>query len=285
MLRELGQEYSLFLDENLETLFGFLPLYVKSGFKFNDAEFLLKILEPVKKYFKSSLNEFKIYNYILFNSWRYDEDNLFSVMDMLFQIQEAKDEYIEGVFDRLSFSLDMEDMEKFFISGKEPEFVNKEKIKEFKLAMLGYSRYNIYDFLIEEKVLTAEDVWVLDDLIHEFKLDDENFDKSCVKLSNRISGLKIKEIWVPKTLNDFAMLINVHELVRASVVGVSDKLSGYNVLNNDIPIFYEGVFKLKSDLIEKDIKHTSLSKKMLDEYKEEPFLEQIEKYKYYVKKL
>lgn len=285
MLRELSIEYGLFFEENMETLLGFLPLYIKSGFKYDDPEFLIKILEPVKKYFKSSFNEFKLYNYILLNSWRYDEDDLFSAMDMLFQLQYAKDEYIERVFDRLSYSLDMNNKEAFYISGKEPKFVDKERIKEFKLAMLGYSRHNVYDFLIDEKMLTVDEVWFLDDLIHEFKLDDESICKSGVTVSGNHCGQRIKEIWVPKTLDDYAMLLNVHELVHASVVNASDKLVGYDVMNDDIPRFYEGVFKLKDNLIEKDIEHTPLSKRLLDEYKDEPFLEQIEKYKYYVKKM
>lgn len=285
MLKELMQEYELFFEENMETLLGFLSLYIKSGFKFDDAEFLIKILNPVKKYFKSSLNELKVYNYILFNSWRYDEDDLFSAMDMLFQIQHDKDVYIEGIFDRLSYSIDMDDKEKFYISGKEPEYVDKDMINEFKLAMLGYSRHNVYDFLIDEEMLTVENVWYFNDLIHEFKLNNENSYKSGVRLVNKIYGQEIKEISVPKTLDDYSMLINVHELAHVGVFNVSNKLAGYDILNNDIPKFYEGVFKMKDDLIKRDIKHTLLSKKLLDEYKDEPFLEQIEKYKYYVKKI
>ena len=55
---------------------------------------------------------------------------------------------LKEFFDRLSYSLDMNNKEAFYISGKEPNFVDKERIKEFKLAMLGYSRHNVYDFLM-----------------------------------------------------------------------------------------------------------------------------------------
>lgn len=285
MLRELVDDYSLFLEENIKVLWNFLPLYIGSGLTFEDSDFLFRISEPLKKYLKSSLNEFKLYNYILFYSRKYDEENVILSMDMLHQLQYDIDSYMEDVFDNLSFSLALNDKERFYLPKNEPCYIDDDVLNELKLAMLGYSRQRIFDFLIDEKMLTADDVWYLNDLINEFELDDGNFDKSCVRLSSKLYSPKIKEIWVPKTLNDFAMLINVHEFAHAGVVGVSDKLVGYDVLNNDIPRFYEGVFKLKDDLIKRDIEHTKLSKKLLDEYKDEPFLEQIEKYKYYVKKI
>lgn len=283
MLKELSQEYSLFAQENVKTFLEFLPLYIRAGFVFDDPEILKRILSAVKKYYKSSVNELKIYNYILFNSWKYDEDDLYSVLDMLYQLQYDKDVHIEKIFDQLSLSLDMNLKDKFYLPKDDPDYVDKNRIEDFKLAMLGYSRHNIFDFLIDEKMLTADDVCFLRELIHEFELNDNNFDISCVRVSDKRFEQKVKEIWVPKTTNDFAMIINVHELTHAGVVGVSDMLVGYDVLNNDIPRFYEGVFKMKDDLIKREIEHTPLSKKLLDEYKEEPFLEQIEKYRVHAK--
>jgi len=285
MLRELLVDCRLFLEENFKVLLNFLPLYIRADMIFDDEEFIFKFSEPVKKYFKSSLNELKLYNYILFNSHKYDKEKLTLSMDLLCQLQCDMDIYIEEIFDKLSFSLDMNDKDRFYLPKHEPCFIDDEVINELKLAMLGYSRQAIFDFLIEEKMLSADDVWYLNDLINEFELDNKNYDKSYVRVSSKIYEPKIKEILVPKTVNDFSMLINVHELTHAGVVSVSDNLIGYDVLNNDIPRFYEGVFKMKDDLIKKDIEHTILSKKLLDEYKDEPFLEQIEKYKYYVKKI
>lgn len=284
MLRELVDDYSLFLEENIKVLWNFLPLYIGSGLTFEDSDFLFRISEPLKKYLKSSLNEFKLYNYILFNSRKYDEENVILSMDMLHQLQYDMDSYMEDVFDNLSFSLALNDKERFYLPKNEPCYIDDDVLNELKLAMLGYSRQRIFDFLIDEKMLTADDVWYLNDLINEFELDDGNFDDFCVKVTDRVSEEKIKGIWIPKTTNDKAMMINVHELSHAGVISVSDNLVGYDILNDDIPRFYEGLFKLKSNA-EVDICHTSLSKKMLDEYKNEPFLEQIEKYKYYVKRM
>lgn len=122
-------------------------------------------------------------------------------MDMLFQMQHDKDVYIEGIFDRLSYSIDMNNKDIFYVSRKEPEFVDKGMINEFKLAMLIVGI--MFMILIDEEMLTVENVWYFNDLIHEFKLNNENSYKSGVRLVNKIYGQEIKEISVPKTLDDY----------------------------------------------------------------------------------
>lgn len=285
MLKQLLEEYKLFLEENLITGLEFLYFYNKSYLRFKDIDLLNKLLGEIKKYYESSYLEFKLFNHLLFNISKYEEENIYSVLSSLYNIQYEKIIYIEKMFDQLSLAIDMDFKDKFYAPKDKPLFVDQEITTDLKKGLLGFNRHNIYDFLLEEEVIGVDDVENIDSKIREFRLNNSNYSDAFVKVDNFGNKTKIREIYVPKTIDELSMLINVYQLSKVGIFNNYELLQGFDLLNNDIPKFYEALFKLKSDYDYINIKHTDISLKMIEDYKDEPFLEQIEKYKYYVKKM
>lgn len=287
MLKQLSQEYLMLFEENISILIEYYQLSNKGYKIFPDSCINEDFKKSVEEYFSNSKSVFKLYNYILKNHSKLDEEDVYEVLDYLFDRQYEHDSYINTLFDQFQLAIDMEFEDKFYLPKNIPSSLTDKDILNLKANLQGFNKAGLKRFLISEGVYSEEDFAFINNFIKEIDVDVRekiNVFGTCFAEKLHLPIPVVKEIILPKINSDLSMLICIHELVHVILIGLSDELVGYNALNEDIPRLYEGVYKLTNPFVKEEVKHTNISKILLNEYKHEPIMEQIEKYKYYVKK-
>lgn len=262
MLIALSPDYFIIITDKIDISLTMLLIKVFNLPYFDGKdEIYEKLNSQIELYRKGIKEEKNLLDYILKNQKRLYYDDIADTLEELAPIQKKRIDHIEYILEKASFALSERSKNHFRYYGREDWYLTVEGLEELKKKVQGFSDENLIRFLLEEKVYN-------------------DIDLSGV----RRSILSEKSISLPDIYNEESMMKNIGELLKYFIE--QRKLEEINLsITNDIPIFYKQLYSERNDFITQKIEGTKLSNILFDEYKGEPFEEQLEKYKYYVKRM
>ena len=175
--------------------------------------------------------------------------------------------YMDSLIGMLNTACDMEADYKFYLPRKKFEYVNENNYEMFIRLASGFEYQVVKDFLAGHDILNYNQI---DNIYKEAKVINAD--------DNSFYGVFEKGIVVPKINDDRTALINIHELVHKSLIINKEKINNNDIVyGEELPIFYEMLYKAYNGLVKCDTNYNEISEKLLYNYNSEPFFEQVKK--------
>ena len=228
-----------------------------------------KLNTEIKRYLDNVIVEKKILRYIK------KEFDYIHLNDME-RFLDIIDENYEYRYKRLENILSCFDENPYYANGIAFREINKnDKYNEYLNFIHGFNKENVKEFIIGESIMDEN---TYDKVIRNATIlnvdPKENKDMFGVFENNRVV--------IPSIKDDLSSLIHIHELIRVALLLKKDGNIDENIIHGeDLPIFYELLFKVKNGHIKCDIHNTNNAKRLLKDYYNEPFEEQIKRLKKY----
>ena len=271
--KEIIKYYFLSYKEIYESLFVMYVNCFKIKNKFKNIEMENKLKNSIQSYLNNVYKELEILDFILKNEKKLYASDIYHILDEIDKNFEERFKFYEDLHENLQTAFDMELDYKFYIPRKRYKDLTKKDIDNYKSYVMGFNETRVKEFLEDEGVISED----------EF---DEVY-KSAQKLGGNVNknlelfGIYSKKIVLPVIKDPLSTLINIHEITHFALIENKEKLSLDDSIANceDIPIFYELLFKKYNDFINVNIHTTPLALELLESYDDEPFEEQINKLK------
>lgn len=277
--KDILEEYVYFIEDMITIGITYWLLNYQSKIVFEDNDSLREIFRnEIKKYVSSYLKEIKIYNFLLKNERKLYAEDIYRILDDFVDEYEIKCNYLEEIFTSLETAIGMELEHRFYIPSKKPKYLTDEDIIRYKKIAVGYSYERIIEFLLEEEIYEL-------DTIDEQKREIKQIDVDPLENMELFGLFDNGHVLIPKVKDELSTLIGIHELVHKSLV-LNKELIGNDsiVYGEDLPIFYELLFQNANAFSKEKIHTTDIALELLRTYKEEPFMEQVEKAKKLINK-
>ncbi len=254
--RALFEQYRQLLEEYIRISARYNALKFKNHFSLNDLNMNDTIKRAFTIYASTTEEELKLYNFILQNISKIKLDNLYHTLNLLNRDSASKTAYIEKALDDFSKALNQRGKGYFYISLQGVELLISTKAREQQQFLKGFNLDSVKSFLVSEQVYTESSI---NETLEQTKK-------------------------YTKVIDEKSSLIAIKELVH-NVRPMNPEVSSNSlvVLHEDLAIFYELLYQKQNPFSNLKIHRTKLSMKLLQEYKSEPFLEQVEKIKFYTK--
>ncbi len=254
--RKLFEQYRQLLEEYIRISTRYNALKFKNHFSLNDINMNDTIKRAFTIYASTTEEELKLYNFILQNISKIKSDNLYYTLSLLNRDSASKTAFIEKALDDFSKALNQRGKEYFYISLQGVELLTSTKAREQQQFLKGFNLDSVKSFLVSEQVYTESSI---NETLEQTK-------KYTKVIDEKSSLIAIKEL--------------VHNVRPTNPEPSSNSLV---VSHEDLAIFYELLYQKQNPFSNLKIHRTKLSMKLLQEYKSEPFLEQVEKIKFYTK--
>ncbi len=254
--RKLFEQYRQLLEEYIRISTRYNALKFKNHFSLNDINMNDTIKRAFTIYASTTEEELKLYNFILQNISKIKSDNLYYTLSLLNKNSTSKTAFIEKSLDDFSKALNQGGKEYFYISLQGVELLTSTKAREQQQCLKGFNLDSVKSFLVSEQVYTESSI---NETLEQTK-------KYTKVIDEKSSLIAIKEL--------------VHNVRPTNPEPSSNSLV---VSHEDLAIFYELLYQKQNPFSNLKIHRTKLSMKLLQEYKSEPFLEQVEKIKFYTK--
>ena len=286
-LKDLLDQYFSVFEVGAEAIFEYMVLYFKNKASLKDEQMSSILKSEVKDYLRNLRNEIKICNYVLKHSNKINTNDMFYVFELLDEEYEKKYQYINDVFESFSTALSFESKNRFYLPRKKFNELTEIEVNLYKEYLKGFNIESLKDFMIdEEKIYTTQ---LFDDTIKKSKIYDvdvqEFIDIFAILIKENDNGILTTMPILPRVRDEKSFLVNIHELTHNALI-VRDDINKEDTLiyKEDLSIFYELLYKSRNPFVKTDLHTSEISKRLLDEYKNEPFLEQVDKVKFYSKK-
>lgn len=283
IFKEIMEQRLFLLEEIFKVYFEYYRLKHESSLSLNSQE-MNNTLKKALTFWTQSINTEKyLYNFVLKNINKINISDLYYTFDFLDQKFVERYNYMEEVFENFSIALDVRREDRFYLP-KNVEFLFKnKKLEQYKHYLQGYNMETLEYILIEEQLFTSKNF----DLLFKNRKDSDGSIQNSVTFTNNLNpeqnetGNIISTL--PEITDEQSFLINMSQLIKYTMMNHPEIASIPAIVNgNDIPIFYQLLFQKTNPFSSIDIVPTEIAEKLLKEYKNEPFLEQIEKVKKYI---
>lgn len=287
-LKDLLDQYSSVFEVGSEAVFEYWILYIKNLISMNEKEMNSNLTNEVKEYLQNLKNELKICNYVLRHHSKISTSDMYYVFELLDKEYEDKYQYINDVFENFSTALSFESKNRFYLPRKRFDGLNEEKVALYKEYLKGFNTESLKNFMTEEEKIYTDHLF--DETIKRSKIYDVDakdfIDVFAVLIKEDEQGNLLTMPILPVIKDDKSFLINIHELTHNALLTNKDiNRSEKIVYEEDLAIFYECLYKSRNSFVKTNLHTSNISELLLSEYRNEPFLEQIEKAKYYSKKI
>lgn len=285
-LKDLLDQYFKVIEVGKEATFEYIMLYLKNVISMNDKQMSLILKKELKNYLQNLRNEIKICNYVLKNSSKIHTNDMFYAFELLDAEYENKYQYINDIFESFSTALIFESKDRFYLPKKRYKDLTEFEVNLYKEYLKGFNIESLRDFMIgEEKIYTTELFEETQENSKIYDVDAQEFiDFFEIFIKENDEGTLTTMPILPKVKDEKSFLVNIHLLTRnALLVRDSINKSDDLVYKEDLAIFYELLYKSRNSFAKTDLHTSEISQRLLAEYKNEPFLEQIEKVKFYSK--
>jgi hypothetical protein len=283
-LKDLLDQYSSVFEVGSEAVFEYWILYIKNLISLNEKEMNSNLTSEVKEYMQNLKKELKICSYILKHYNKINTSDMYYVFELLDKEYEDKYQYINDVFENFSTALSFESKNRFYLPRKRFDGLNEEKVALYKEYLKGFNTESLKDFMTEEEKIYTNQLF--DETIKKSKIYDVNaqefIDIFAVLIKESNNGILTTMPILPKVKDEMSFLINIHELTHNALL-VREDIDRNNdlIFQEDLSIFYELLYKSRNSFVKSNLHTSELSQRLLYEYKNEPFLEQVEKVKFY----
>lgn len=232
-----------------------------------------RIFNTLKKEMDEYLNainvELEILKFMLKNEKKLYVSDIYNVLNKFNENYKERYFYMENLYGNLQTALEMEFEYKFYAPRYKPKYLIKEDISSYITYLKGFNIDRIKEFLINEQIYDEQS---LDKVLENTKILDvdakENID---------MFGVCDKGVIIPKIKDSLSSLINIHELVHQALLNKKDILDEEIVFCEDLPKFYELLFKSFNIYINEECNESEIALELLENYNEEIFEEQINK--------
>lgn len=269
---DIIEQYRYLLEENSYIAKTYLIDTLKSKIVFSDNKQMREIFKnEVKKYLQSSKNELKIYNFLLKNEKKLYTEDIYGVLNNLFDSFQSRYEYMEGLFENFETAISMQLEYKFYLPKNKPKYIELDDVEKYKTYAKGFNLERIYDFLAIEEVCE-------EDFID--KNDIKILDVDPLTNINMFGVFLNGKAIIPKVKDELSTLISIHEFIHYVLLKRQNELKDNNIIfQEDLSDFYELLFQKTNNFSKIKIHTTDIALKLLESYDEEPFNDQIEKVK------
>lgn len=278
-LREIIDQYKMIYEDKYKLRLEYLNYKISHLRNYQNNKEINKIFKDEIDLYLQNLDIIKeVINDMLINVRKYDLDDMYHIFDLMDEKYTDSYKYIEDIFKNLERALYVNNDYKFTGAKEKSFYLNEKDLINYKNYLHCLDLNHIKDFFIGEKVYSPES---FNSVMSKAKILDidveENMDYFSVFVKEK--GLKLPIL--PKIKDSKSCLINVYELTSIACLNHIEDI----ILCNDIANFYECLYKDFNRLVKYKTNNLSVvSKTLLKEYSCEPFLEQIEKGKYYKNK-
>ena len=262
--------YKLILEEEL---FIFIDSFRCNKWRkryFKDNERIEKIFfDELVSYFDCVKYQKKVLNFLYWNNNNLSSDCIDITIDLVDKYGKENFEHIDYMLGMLKTACCMDAEYKFYVPRKKFEYLNAENYDKFIRIASGFDILSIKDFLMVHDVLN-------------FKEFDEIYNNSKIIPIDCVDTTFIGEFeggWkLPEVYNDKTALVCLHELVHQSLqLNIPYIENDDIVYGEELPIFYEMLYKKCNGLIKCDTNYNEISDELLKSYHSEPFMEQVKK--------
>lgn len=287
-LKDLLDQYSSVFEVGSEAVFEYWILYIKNLISMNEKEMNFNLTNEVKDYLKNLKNELKICNYVLRHHSKISTSDMYYVFELLDKEYEDKYQYINDVFENFSTALSFESKNRFYLPRKRFDGLNEQKVALYKEYLKGFNTESLKNFMTEEEKIYTDHLF--DETVKRSKIYDVDakdfIDVFAVLIKEDEQGNLLTMPILPVIKDDKSFLINIHELTHNALLTNKDiNRSEKIVYEEDLAIFYECLYKSRNSFVKTNLHTSNISEILLSEYRNEPFLEQVEKARYYSKKI
>lgn len=269
--KELIDELFKLKEEKFELYFNYLTKYISSYNHLNN-----NTRNKLQIMFNKYLQSYKVYkniiNYIGYNKKLINYDNAAYILDLL---DERYEEIIIYTFNMLQEFDDAWSMKQDYKFNPKDNniFLNNNDLKKYKNYIKGFNIDNVANFLINNDMYTPLS---FEDTYNNIKIINCSLDDYIIYSGINDNG----EVIVPKINDELSTLINIHELTHKALILNQDIINNNTIVNSEIlPIFYELLFKKENKFCKQIIHENEIAIKLLNDYHNEPFNEQIHKLK------
>ena len=237
---------------------------------FKDDERIKKIFfDELILYFNCVKYQCKVLNFLFKNEKKLNYNCISRTLDLLEKYGNDNFEHIDSMLAMLKTACQMEADYKYYVPRKKFVYLNNDNYSYFIRLASGFDIQSIKDFFIEHDVFNLEE---FNNVYNKAKIlpidcEDTTF------IGDFDGGYTL-----PKVLNDKTALVCVHELVHQALKYNKQYINKDEIVyGEELPIFYEMLYKTYNGLINCDTNYNEISEKLLNTYDSEPFMEQVKK--------
>ena len=235
---------------------------------FGKNEKMLKLLaEEVSDYLDAVYREIEILKFMLKNEKDLYFENIYNMFDILDQNFNDRYYYKEALFNNLQTALEMQLDYKFYRPYPKVKYTNDEDIEKYINYVKGFNEEEVKYFLLDHEIVNEEEY-------EKIRKQAKFISVDATDETEEFFGVFDDAFVLPKVKDEKSALIYLNEFIHKALQKENDIKD-----SEDIPMFYELVFKKDNKFITSDIHDSSLSLELFKDYKFEPFEEQIEKYR------
>ncbi len=243
---------------------------MKAKKKFNNTLLNDSFKKEIEVYLENTYREMTVLDFIFKNGYKLNCQDVYNFLDKIDDGFEKKYQYFEYLIDNIETAIDMNLEYKFYIPRKNYKDLSDEDMNNYISYVKGFNNDNVNSFLINEQVL---DNSLLDLILKKTKwLDTDSYNNSDIF---GVFGENFDKILLPIIKDQSSTLINIHELTHAALLNQDNRED--IIYGEDLPIFYELLFKENNKFVTQNIHTTEESLELLSTYNNEPFEEQIKK--------
>ena len=267
---DIINQYLLLIFEIITVKLTYLNYKRKVENVFGNNERILNILKKeTDEYLESLYNEIKVLKFMYKNEKKLYTSNIYKVRNDFDKKYEKRYFYLESLYANLQTALEMKWDSKFYVPRNKPKYLNEEDVEKYITYIKGFNFDIVKEFLIDEEIYDEQG---LEETLQKTKI--LNVD---AKENIEMFGIYDKGVIIPKAKDALSCLISVHELVHQALLTKKDELEDEITFGEDLPKFYELLFKARNTYITEECNESSVALELFEDYNEESFEEQINK--------
>lgn len=283
--KDLFNQYLYLSESTIDALKEYFYLYFLNIQTIKNNEINIKLKNETKEYLNNLKFELYICNFILKNIKNININDLEFVFEILDKEFIKKYEYINSFYENLETAINMNEIRRASLPSTKYNSLAASDIILHKQYLKGFNLDNLKTFMTQEKIYLDNE---FDETISKSKIfnvnSEEFIDFFALLIKKDKSDKLITLPILPKIKDDQSFLINIHELTHNALIINKEVINDEEIIDSeDLSIFYELLYKSRNNFVKTNLHITYLSNKLLNDYHNEPFLEQIEKIKFYKK--
>ena len=237
---------------------------------YESTDLLDTIDEEINHYMQNICYEMRALLFMLRNENKLVESDIDLTLDTMDENYEERFEYLEELTNSLDMVLTMRSEKNFMPPSKGLPYMDEKKYNTMLAKIRGYNEDELECFLVEEKIIEP---YEYDDIRNRCMILEGN-----IKNHMSLYGTYENAIVVPEIKDELSMCINIHEIVNYVLLrmgGIDDEI----LESEDLATFYELLFQKLNLFSREKLRTTKRALKLLNDYNNEPFEEQIRKIK------
>jgi len=283
--KDLFNQYLYLSESTIDALKEYFYLYFLNMQTIKNNEINIKLKNETKEYLNNLKFELYICNFILKNIKNIDINDLEFVFEILDKEFIKKYEYINSFYENVETAINMNEIRRACLPSTKYNSLTASDVILHKQYLKGFNLDNLKTFMTREKIYIDNE---FDETISKSKIfnvnSEEFIDFFALLIKKDTSDKLITLPILPKIKDDQSFLINIHELTHNALIINKEVINDEEIIDSeDLSIFYELLYKSRNNFVKTNLHMTYLSYKLLNDYHNEPFLEQIEKIKFYKK--